>query len=199
MSDDSYNIYICGVGGQGIIKTSVVIGEAAMNQGYDVAMSEIHGMSQRGGSVSTELRIGDYKSSIVENNKADMILGFEPIEVVRGLNKANKDTKIVFNTIPIVPATVSQTGERYPSVQEEIIPTLKKEYTNVHPINGNQLAMDAGSILSLNMVLLGALAASDTFILSKNDIIEAMKNNLKPKFHEMNIKAIENGYNAVKQ
>ena len=70
---------------------------------------------------------------------------------------------------------------------------------DVHPINGNQLAIDAGSILSLNMVLLGALTASDTFILSKDDIIDAMKNNLKPKFHEMNIKAIENGYNAVKQ
>ena len=64
-------------------------------------------MSQRGGSVSTELRIGDYKSSIV-GIKADMILGFEPIEVVRGLNKANKDTKIVFNTIPIVPSTISK-------------------------------------------------------------------------------------------
>lgn len=198
MSDGSYNIYICGVGGQGIIKTSVVIGEAAMKQGYDVAMSEIHGMSQRGGSVSTELRIGDYKSSIVENHKADMVLGFEPIEVVRGLNKANYDTKIVFNTIPIVPSTISQTGERYPSVENEIIPTLKQEYNNVHPLNGNQLAEDAGSILSLNMVLLGALTASDDFILSKNDIIKAMKNNLKPKFHEMNIKAIENGYNAVK-
>ena len=68
----------------------------------------------------------------------------------------------------------------------------------MHPLNGNQLAEDAGSILSLNMVLLGALTASDDFILSKNDIIKAMKNNLKPKFHEMNIKAIENGYNAVK-
>ena len=199
MSNGTYNIYICGVGGQGIIKTSVVIGEAAMAQGYDVAMSEIHGMSQRGGSVSTELRIGDYKSSIVEDHKADMILGFEPIEVVRGLNKANKDTKIVFNTIPIVPSTISQTGEHYPSVEDEIIPTLKSEYVDVHPINGNQLAIDAGSILSLNMVLLGALTASDTFILSKDDIIDAMKNNLKPKFHEMNIKAIENGYNAVKQ
>ena len=74
MSNGTYNIYICGVGGQGIIKTSVVIGEAAMAQGYDVAMSEIHGMSQRGGSVSTELRIGDYKSSIVENHKAFWLL-----------------------------------------------------------------------------------------------------------------------------
>ena len=195
---NNYNIYICGVGGQGIIKTSVVIGEAAMNEGYEVSMSEIHGMSQRGGSVSTELRIGNYKSSIVENNKADMLLGFEPIEIIRGLHKANKNTKIVFNTTPIIPSTIIKTGEKYPSVEKEIIPKLKKQYKNVHPINGNQLAKDAGSILSLNMVLLGALTADNEFILSKKSIINAMKDNLKPKFHEMNIKAIENGYNAVK-
>ena len=72
--DNHYNIYICGVGGQGIIKTSTIIGEAAMNQGLDVVMSEIHGMSQRGGSVSTELKIGGYNSSIIPNEGADMLL-----------------------------------------------------------------------------------------------------------------------------
>ena len=94
----NYSIYISGVGGQGIIKTSVIIGEAAMLEGYDVVMSEIHGMSQRGGSVSTELKIGNFKSSIVEEGKADLILAFEPIEVLRGLNKANKDTTLIFNS-----------------------------------------------------------------------------------------------------
>ena len=95
---NNYSIYISGVGGQGIIKTSVIIGEAAMLEGYDVVMSEIHGMSQRGGSVSTELKIGNFKSSIVEESKADLILAFEPIEVLRGLNKANKDTTLIFNS-----------------------------------------------------------------------------------------------------
>ena len=65
MSQDNYSIYVCGVGGQGIIKTSTIIGEAVMNEGYNVVMSEIHGMSQRGGSVSTELKIGNFKSSIL--------------------------------------------------------------------------------------------------------------------------------------
>ena len=96
--DNNYNIYICGVGGQGIITTSTIIGEAAMNQGLDVVMSEIHGMSQRGGSVSTELKIGGYNSSIIPNKSADMLLSFEPIETIRGLDKVNKDSKIVFNT-----------------------------------------------------------------------------------------------------
>ncbi|MCQ2977508.1 MAG: indolepyruvate oxidoreductase subunit beta [archaeon] len=197
-SEINYNIYISGVGGQGIIKTSVIIGEAAMNEGYDVVMSEIHGMSQRGGSVSTELKIGGYKSSIVENSKADMILGFEPIEVLRGLNKSNKDSKIIFNDFPIIPSTLTQTGETYPSI-DEITSNLKDNFENVYPIKATNLAKDAGSVLSLNMVLLGAAVAIKDFPLSRESVEIAMKNNLAPKFHEMNLKAIELGYNAVKE
>ena len=195
--NNNYSIYISGVGGQGIIKTSVIIGEAAMLEGYDVVMSEIHGMSQRGGSVSTELKIGNFKSSIVEEGKADLILAFEPIEVLRGLNKANKDTTLIFNTFPIVPSTLTQTGETYPEI-DDIVKNLNDNFDSVYPIEGNGLAVDAGSILSLNMVLLGACVANDDFPLSKETVETAMKNNLAPKFHEMNLKAIENGYNAIK-
>lgn len=193
-----YNIYISGVGGQGIIKTSVIIGEAAMREGLDVVMSEIHGMSQRGGSVSTELRIGNYKSSIVEQAKADMILGFEPIEVLRGLDKSNKSTKIVFNDFPVVPSTLTQTGETYPDIENDIIANLKDNFDEVYPISATKLAKEAGSVLSLNMVLLGAAVATEDFPLSRESVESAMKNNLAPKFHEMNLKAIELGYNAVK-
>lgn len=196
-SDINYSIYISGVGGQGIIKTSVIIGEAAMLEGYDVVMSEIHGMSQRGGSVSTELKIGNFKSSIVEKSKADLILAFEPIEVLRGLDKANKDTALIFNTFPIVPSTLTQTGETYPEI-DDIINNLKDNFDYVYPLEANGLAKDAGSILSLNMVLLGACVANESFPLSKETVETAMKHNLAPKFHEMNLKAIENGYNAVK-
>ena len=195
--NNNYSIYISGVGGQGIIKTSVIIGESAMLEGYDVVMSEIHGMSQRGGSVSTELKIGNFKSSIVEESKADLILAFEPIEVLRGLNKANKDTTLIFNTFPIVPSTLTQTGESYPEI-EDIIKNLKDNFDSVYPIEGNGLAKDAGSILFLNMVLLGACVANDSFPLSKETVETAMKHNLAPKFHEMNLKAIENGYKAIK-
>ena len=190
----SYSIYICGVGGQGIIKTSVIIGEAAMNQGLDVVMSEIHGMSQRGGSVSTELKIGDFNSSIIPETTADMLLSFEPIETVRGLHKVNKDSMIVYNTHPIIP---SSSNDPYPSV-ESITKVLKENFNHVLPIDGTELAIGAGSVLSLNMVLLGAVTADDNFPLSKDSVIDAMKNNLKPKFHEMNLKAIESGYNSIK-
>lgn len=192
--DNHYNIYICGVGGQGIIKTSVIIGEAAMNQGLNVVMSEIHGMSQRGGSVSTELKIGDYNSSIILEHGADMLLSFEPIETIRGLNKVNDDTKIVFNTHPIVPAS---SDKPYPGVTN-ITEVLKENFKHVLPIDGTKLAIDAGNVLALNMVLLGAVTADDKFPLSKESVIAAMKNNLKPKFHELNLKAIESGYNWIK-
>ena len=192
--DNHYCIYICGVGGQGIIKTSTIIGEAAMNQGLDVVMSEIHGMSQRGGSVSTELKIGGYNSSIIPNQSADMLLSFEPIETVRGLDKVRKDSKIVFNTHQIVP---SSSDKPYPSVKS-ITDILKENYDNVLPIDGTKLAIEAGSVLALNMVLLGAVTADDNFPLSKESVIDAMKNNLKPKFHDMNLKAIESGYKWTK-
>jgi len=195
--ENSYNIYICGVGGQGIIKTSVILGEAAMNEGYEVIMSEIHGMSQRGGVVSTELKIGDYKSSVIGESNADIILSFEPIEVVRALNKANEGTKIVFNTSPIVPSTLTQLNQSYPKV-DDIIASLNDNYDFVYPIDGEKLAIEAGSLLSLNMVLLGGVIANDTFPLSKESIIKSMKNNLHPKFHEMNLNAIEKGYDLVK-
>lgn len=190
----SYNIYICGVGGQGIIKTSVIIGEAAMNQGLNVVMSEIHGMSQRGGSVSTELKIGDFNSSIIPEGNADMLLSFEPIETIRGLHKVNKDSKIVYNTHPIVP---SSTNVAYPSV-DSITNSLKENFNHVLPIDATKLALEAGNILSLNMVLLGAVTADDKFPLSKDTVIDAMKNNLHKKFHDLNLKAIESGYKSIK-
>lgn len=190
----SYNIYICGVGGQGIIKTSVIIGEAAMNQGLNVVMSEIHGMSQRGGSVSTELKIGDFNSSIIPEGNADILLSFEPIETIRGLHKVNKDSKIVYNTHPIVP---SSTNVAYPSV-DSITNSLKENFNHVLPIDATKLAMEAGNILSLNMVLLGAVTADDKFPLSKDTVIDAMKNNLHKKFHDLNLKAIESGYKSIK-
>ena len=192
--DNHYSIYVCGVGGQGIIKTSTIIGEAALNQGLDVVMSEIHGMSQRGGSVSTELKIGGYSSSIIPNHAADMLLSFEPVETIRGLDKANSETKIVYNTHPIVP---SSSDKAYPSV-DNITRALKENFKHVLPIDGTKLAIDAGSVLSLNMVLLGAVTADDKFPLKKESVIDAMKNNLKEKFHKMNMDAIESGYKSIK-
>ena len=101
---------------------------------------------------------------------------------------------IVYNTHPIIP---SSSDKAYPSV-DSITKTLKENFKHVLPIDGTNLAIDAGSVLALNMVLLGAVTADDKFPLSKDSVIDAMKNNLKPKFHDMNLKAIESGYKSIK-
>jgi indolepyruvate ferredoxin oxidoreductase beta subunit len=108
-----------------------------------------------------------------------MLLSFEPVETIRGLDKVNSQTKIVYNTHPIVP---SSSDKAYPSV-DGITKTLKENFKHVLPIDGTGLAIEAGSVLALNMVLLGAVTADEKFPLTKESVIEAMKNNLKPKFH----------------
>ena len=136
---ETKSIMIVGVGGQGSLLASRIIGNVLLSQGFDVKVSEVHGMSQRGGSVSTELKIGDYNSSIIPEHAADMLLSFDPIETVRGLDKVNDDTKIVFNTHPIVPAS---SDKPYPGVGN-ITDVLKENFKHVIPIDGTKLAMDA--------------------------------------------------------
>ena len=191
-----YNIYICGVGGQGIIKTSIVIGEAAISGGNGVVMSEIHGMAQRGGVVSTELKIGDSKSSIIQEGKADLLLAFEPLEAVRAAPKANKNTAIIFNTSSIMPFNISASENPYPELSD-ILETLKSRSDNVFALDAEKMAKEAGHILSLNMVMLGAATAVSGFPLKKETILESMRANLPEKSLPINMKAFEDGFNFV--
>lgn len=190
-----YNIYICGIGGQGIIKTSIVIGETAIHKDMNVVMSEIHGMSQRGGVVSTELKIGEDQSPIIQEGGADLILSFEPVEALRALHKSNKNSIIVTNISPVLPSTINQQDVDYLEV-EEIIKELETKVSKVYAIDANSIALDAGHPLSMNMAMLGAATAISTFPLEKDDVINIMKDNLPPKSIEINLKAFEEGYNS---
>ena len=194
----TYNIYICGIGGQGIIKTSIVIGQTALKENQHVVMSEIHGMSQRGGVVSTELKIGNDESPIIQEGGADLILAFEPVEAVRALEKSNSDTTVVVNTSIVLPSTINQQDVDYPDV-DDIISELESKVASVHPMDANKIAQTAGHPLSMNMAMLGAVTAIDTFPLAKGDIIETMKENLPPKSIEINLKAFEMGYDACRK
>ena len=185
-----YNIYICGIGGQGIIKTSIVIGETAIHKDMNVVMSEIHGMSQRGGVVSTELKIGEDQSPIIQEGGADLIISFEPVEALRALPKSNKDSIIVTNISPVLPSTINQQDIDYPEVDDII--------SKVYAIDANEIAKNAGHPLSMNMAMLGAATGISTFPLEKDDVIEIMKENLPPKSIEINLKAFEEGYNSCK-
>lgn len=194
----AYNIYICGIGGQGIIKTSIVIGETALKLDKNVVMSEIHGMSQRGGVVSTELKIGEDQSPIIQSGHADLVLAFEPIEALRALEKTSKDTIIVLNTSPVLPSTINQQDIDYPEI-DDILSELDSKVAEVYSMDANKIALNAGHPLSMNMAMLGGATAISTFPLDTESVIDTMKDNLPPKSIDINIKAFNDGYNSCKK
>ena len=191
-----YNIYICGVGGQGIIKTSIVIGEASMKSGMGVVMSEVHGMAQRGGVVSTELRIGDSKSPIIENGSADLLIAFEPMEALRAVSKASKETYVVVNNSPIMPFNIIGSEVPYPEISD-ILDELESKVKNVFALDAEKIAKESGHILSLNMVMLGGATAVSNFPIEKEAILKSMKANLPQKSIPINSKAFEEGFEFV--
>jgi indolepyruvate ferredoxin oxidoreductase beta subunit len=188
----SYQIYIIGVGGQGTIKTATIIGEAAMAQGLNVVMSEVHGMAQRGGTVVTELKIGDSLSPLNEKYSTDLLLAFEPSELLRATSIIGKDTNIIASCSSIIPFTVSLGISKYPDINQ-IIERLSKKVDNLHFIDAEKIAIEAGNIIAANIVILGAALATSKFPLKKENIIESMKQNLPIKSIDMNIKALEMG------
>ena len=192
-----YNIYISGVGGQGIIKTSTVIGEAAMKSNMPVVMSEVHGMSQRGGGVSTEMKIGDAYSPILENGSADILISFEPIEALRAIPKISDKTFIIVNKSPIYPFNLRESEISYPEV-EIILEELDDISLKVFALDADEIAKESGHLLSMNMVMLGAATAVNGFPLKKRVIIDSMAANLPEKSLDINLIAFEKGFNFVK-
>lgn len=189
----AYNVYISGVGGQGIITTSVVIGEAAMKAGQEVLLSEIHGMAQRGGGVSTELKIGSAHSSIIAEGTADLLISFEPLEALRALPKISKNTHVVMNTAKILPFNIQGSENPYPPVVD-IVEEMKSKSKDVKALDAVEIAKKAGSILSVNMVMLGAALTVPGFPMDKKRLIESMKANFPEKTVPINIKALEEGF-----
>jgi indolepyruvate ferredoxin oxidoreductase beta subunit len=192
-----YNIYISGVGGQGIIKTSTVIGEAAMKSSMSVVMSEVHGMAQRGGGVSTELKIGDAYSPIIENGSADLLISFEPIEALRAIPKISGKTSVIVNKSPIYPFNLRKSEISYPDITATL-DELKKKSMKVYALEADSIAKESGHILSMNMVMLGGAVAVKGFPLKKEIIIDSMKANLPEKSLDINMKAFEHGFDFVK-
>jgi len=192
-----YNIYISGVGGQGIIKTSNVIGEAAMKSSMPVVMSEVHGMAQRGGGVSTEMKIGDAYSPIIENGSADILISFEPIEALRSVPKISGKTFVVVNKSPIYPFNLRENEISYPEI-DSILEELDNISMKVFALDADEIAKESGHILSMNMVMLGSATAVNGFPLKKEVIIDSMTANLPEKSLDINLMAFERGFNFVK-
>src|SRR5665648_310392 len=193
-----YKIHLIGIGGQGTIKASTIIGEAAMKKGLNVVKSEVHGMAQRGGTVITELKIGEAQSPLIEEGGADLLIAFEPTEALRSFNKINSESFVIVNSSSIIPFTVSLGISEYPELSS-VFEELKTKIKNLLIIDAQKIAKEAGSIISENMVLLGAAVAIPNFPVDKKLIIQSIKENLPPKSVEMNLKAFELGFKEIRK
>jgi len=185
------SIMIVGVGGQGTLLASLILGNVALAEGYDVKVSEVHGMSQRGGSVVTYVKYGDEVASpIIDKNGADIILAFEKLEAVRALPFLKNGGKIIVNTQQIDPMPVITGACEYP---ENLIEYLS-ERADVTSLDALSLATEAGTSKAVNVVLIGVLAKAGN--IAKEKWIEALKATVPAKFLELNLRAFELGYNA---
>ena len=152
---NTLRIYIVGVGGQGNVLASKMIGEAALSMGVPVLMSETHGMAQRGGVVESTVVLGGAQSPTISDNCADILLAFEPMEAVRALSKANADTIVITNTAPVVPF-IPGGSAAYPPV-DDLLACLRAKVGRVIAFDARKESLEAGNPLGLNMVMLGAL------------------------------------------
>ena len=188
---ETKNIMIVGVGGQGSLLASKLLGHLLLSQGYDVKVSEVHGMSQRGGSVVTYVRYGDkVYSPVIDKGEADFIVSFELLEAARWLPFLKKDGQIVTNTQQIDPMPVITGAAEYP---ENLVDKLKESGAKVDALDCLSLAEEAGSAKAVNIVLLGRL--SHYFDLPQEAWMKSLEANVPAKFLDMNKKAFELGKN----
>ena len=186
------NIMIVGVGGQGSLLASKLLGHLLLSQGLDVKVSEVHGMSQRGGSVVTYVRCGEHVNSAeIDKGEADFIVSFEILEAARWLSFLKKDGQIVTNTQQIDPMPVITGAAKYP---EDLVEKMKATGAKVDAMDCLKLAEEAGSAKAVNLVLMGRL--SHYFDLPEEAWMKSLEANVPAKFLEMNKKAFLLGKNA---
>lgn len=190
---DRSNILIVGVGGQGTLLASVLLGNLALSGGYDVKLSEVHGMAQRGGSVVTHVKISKegVSSPLIEEGDADVIIAFEELEAYRWLPYLKKGGTMYVNTQQILPMPVILGQAEYP---ENIRETLEEKAGTVKAFDALKIAEECGSVKAVNVVLLGA--ASKDLPFDEDAWLKVIEENVKPKFIDLNKKAFELGRNA---
>ena len=187
------SVMIVGVGGQGTLLASRLLGAAMTAKGFDVKVSEVHGMSQRGGSVVTYVRYGEkVYSPIIEEGEADIVLAFEQLEAARYLPYLKKGGAVVVNTQKMDPMPVVTGAAKYP---EGVLDAIAAKGVQVLAVDALSLAEQAGSVKAVNVVLIGAMAKS---LQQDPEVwLQAIEENVKAKFLEMNRKAFQLGFDAV--
>ena len=192
---ETKNIMIVGVGGQGSLLASKLLGRLLLTQGYDIKVSEVHGMSQRGGSVVTYVRFGDkVYSPIIDKGEADCIVSFELLEAARWTEYLKPGGQIVTNTQKTNPMPVITGAADYPDGLDRI---MERMGLHVDALDALALAEEAGSSKAVNIVLLGVLAKSSE--IPKEAWLDAIRATVPPKFLDMNLVAFEKGYQIEKE
>ena len=193
---ETKRLIIVAVGGQGNLLASKVLGEAALLADVPVRMSEIHGMAQRGGVVESAVVFGDAESTIISDGEADVVLGFEPSETLRAINKCNAETVVITNISPLPPFTVAIGQGTYPDL-DELQDLIRKKAARLVAFDAQALAKQAGNFMSLNMVLLGSLIQTGIMPVSAENVKEAIRTTTKKAFVDINLKAFELGFEAA--
>ncbi len=189
---ETKSIMIVGVGGQGSLLASKLLGRLLVDEGYDVKVSEVHGMSQRGGSVVTYVRFGSrVYSPIIDSGEADLIVSFEKIEAARWLSNLKPDGVIVVNTQQVDPMPVIIGAAQYP---EQVLEEMTAAGAKIDAIDALSLADAAGSSKAANIVLMGRVAKY--FDIPYEKWISALEKTVAEKFLDLNKKAFELGYHA---
>lgn len=184
------SLMIVGVGGQGTLLASKLLGRLLVSEGYDVKVSEVHGMSQRGGSVVTYVKYGDkVYSPVITDGEADYIISFEKLEAARYISCLKKGGKIIVNTQQIDPMPVIIGNTQYPT---DVLDTLKANGMDIDELDALSLAEQAGSAKAVNIVLMGRLAKY--LDVDKEKWEKAVADTVPEKFRELNLKAFALGY-----
>jgi indolepyruvate ferredoxin oxidoreductase beta subunit len=192
---ESKNLIITGVGGQGNVLSSQILGQALVGKGYFVTIGETYGASQRGGSVMSHIRLSNLKqlSPLIPQGKADVVLGLEPVEALRVLTGYGyRDTVVITNTRPIYPVDVTSGDERYPEM-EELETALRNLSRKLHLIPATERALEMGSPILGNMIMIGALLKLNLLPLTAPEFAQTLKQNFQGKKLESNLQALETG------
>jgi indolepyruvate ferredoxin oxidoreductase beta subunit len=186
-------IFFTGVGGQGTLLATRLVGQAALEEGLPVLMSEIHGMAQRGGVVESAVVLGSAASPIIADGEADVVIAFEPLEAARALPKCNPKTVVITSTTPVMPFTVAIGQSVYPD-PDALYQMVEPRVAGLIRVDADALASSAGAERSSNVVMIGVLAGTGILPLSKKSFEQALRQVLPEKLIESNLRAFEAGY-----
>ena len=198
-SADIVNIVISGVGGQGVLTLAEVMAKAALADGLNVRVGEIHGMAQRGGHVICTVRIGsDVRGPIVDTGTADILVGFEPAETLREISLIKPDGHVLMNSHVVYPVAVSMGKAEYPS-EETIDASLRKFTENIIKFDAMKFAKDAGSSRSMNMVMMGAVVGSSLTPITEESALKIIVSSFPGRYESMNKAAFKRGLEEVRE